>query len=121
MNGSPGEAQTKALEFVASASIFTLLATIALVAWVSSGVEFADQGIRLCSMACLTLSVVCGVGTLVLIPLVQEGRRPGQSNFDVDARFWLLGQRSSRLRSTMLPQYLLLLAGLILYVVGMID
>jgi hypothetical protein len=121
MNGSAGDAQTKALEFVGSASNFTLLATIALVAWVSSGVDFADQGIRLCSMACLTLSVVFGVGTLTLIPLVQEARRPGQSNFDVEARYWLFGQRSSRLRSMMLPQYLLLLAGLILYVIGMID
>jgi hypothetical protein len=121
MNGLPGDAQTKALEFVSSASNYTLLATIALVAWVSSGVEFADQGLRLSSMACLTMSVAFGVGTLALIPLVQEARRPGQSNFDVEARYWLFGRRSSRLKSVMLPQYLLLLAGVILYVIGMID
>jgi hypothetical protein len=121
MNGIPTDAQTKALEFVSSASNYTLLATIALVAWVSSGVEFTNENLRLFAMACLTLSVVFGIGTMILIPLVQEARRPGQSNFDVDAYFLLFGQRSARLKSVMLPQYLLLLAGIILYVVGMID
>ena len=121
MNGLPTDAPTKALEFVNNASCYALFATIALLAWVSSGVEFADQALRLAAMACLTLSVVFGVATLALIPLVQEMRRPGQSNFDVEARFSLLGQRSSRLKAVMLPQYLLLLAGLIFYVIGMID
>jgi hypothetical protein len=121
MNGLPVDAQTKALEFVSTASSYALLATMALLAWVSSGVEFQSEGLRLTSMACLTLSVVFGVGTLVLIPLVQEARRPGQSNFDVDARFWLVGRRSARLKMTMMPQYLLLIAGVILYVAGMVD
>jgi hypothetical protein len=98
-----------------------LLATIALLAWVASGVEFSNDRLRLAAMACLTMSVVFGIGTLALIPLVQEARRPGQSNFDVDARFALFGRRSSRLKAMLLPQYLLLLAGLILYVVGMVD
>jgi hypothetical protein len=115
------DAQTKALEFVNQGSSYALLATIALVAWVASGVEFSNEDLRVASMACLTISVVFGVGTLSLIPLVQEARRPGQSNFDVEARYWLFGRRSSRLKSVMLPQYVLLLVGLILYVVGMLD
>ena len=121
MNGLPVDAQTKALEFVSTASSYALLATIALLAWVSSGVEFQSEGLRLTSMACLTLSVVFGVGTLVLIPLVQEARRPGQSNFDVDARFLMFGQRSARLKGAMLPQYAFLVAGLVLYIAGMIS
>jgi hypothetical protein len=107
MNGSPSDAQAKALEFVNSASSYVLLATIALLGWVASGVEFSNDAF--------------GVATLALIPLVQEARRPGQSNFEVDARFMLLGQRGARLKSALLPQYLLLLAGLILYVIGMIG
>ena len=121
MNGSPSDAQAKALEFVNSASNYVLLATIALLAWVASGVEFSNDSMRVASMACLTLSAIFGVATLALIPLVQEARRPGQSNFEVDARFMLLGQRGARLKSALLPQYLLLLAGLILYVIGMIG
>ena len=117
MNGSPSDAQAKALEFVNSASSYVLLATIALLGWVASGVEFSNDGLRVASMACLTL----GIATLALIPLVQEARRPGQSNFEVEARFMLLGQRGARLKSALLPQYLLLLAGLILYVTGMIG
>jgi hypothetical protein len=121
MNGPPGDAQAKALEFVNSASSYVLLATIALLAWVASGVEFSNDGLRVASMTCLTLSAVFGVATLALIPLVQEARRPGQSNFEVEARFTLFGQRGARLKSALLPQYLSLLAGLIVYVIGMIN
>jgi hypothetical protein len=121
MNGLPGETQTKALEFINSACTYVVLATIALLAWVASNVDFSNEGLRVSSIACLTLSVVSGVGTLALIPLVQEARRPGQSNFDVDARFGLFGQRTARLKATLLPQYILLLAGVILYVVDMVD
>ena len=46
----------------------------------TSFVEFSNDGLRVASMACLTLSVIFGVATLALIPLVQEARRPGQSN-----------------------------------------
>jgi hypothetical protein len=120
MNGLPPDAQTKALEFASNASSYSLLVTIALLAWVASGVEFSNDNLRLAAMACLTLSVVFGVGTMLLIPLVQEARRPGQSNFEVEARYHLFGRRSLRLKAVMLPQYLLLLAGLILYVVGMV-
>jgi hypothetical protein len=115
------DTQTKALEFVNSATNCTLLATIALVAWVASGVEFSNENLRLAAMACLTLSVVFGVGTLAMIPLVQEARRPGESNFVVDVRFSLFGGRSARLKTVMLPQYVLLLAGLVLYMIGMVN
>ena len=121
MNGSPGDAQAKALEFVNSASSYVLLATIALLAWVASGVEFSNDNFRLASMVCLTLSVVFGVATLALIPLVQEARRPGQSNFEVEARFMMFGRRGARLKTALLPQYLFLLAGLVLYVCGMVS
>jgi|SRR5579862_6690271 len=95
MNGQPSDPQSKALEFVSQANSFTLIANIALLAWVASGVEFSNEILRVASMACLTLAVVFGVGTLSLIPLVQEARRPGQSNFDVDARFLMFGRRSA--------------------------
>ncbi len=120
MNGA-ADPQTKALEFVSQASTFMLIATMALLAWVASGVEFSSDALRFGAMGCLTLSVVSGVGTLTLIPLIQEARRPGQSNFDVVASFALFGRRSARLRTTMLPQYALLLAGIIVYVAGMIQ
>jgi hypothetical protein len=120
MNGQANDAQTKALEFVSTANSYILLASIALLAWVASGVEFSTEALRLGAMACLTISVVFGVATLALIPLVQEARRPGQSNFDVEVQFSLLGRRRSRLKTVLLPQHLLLLAGVILYALGMV-
>jgi hypothetical protein len=121
MNGPPTDPHTKALEFISQANNYTMIATIALLAWVASGVEFSTEPLRLGSMACLTLSATFAIATLTLIPLVQEARRPGQSNFAVEARFLLFGPRSARLKSTLLPQYVLLLVGIILYVVGMIN
>jgi len=121
MNGPPIDPQGKALEFVSQANSFTLIANIALLAWVASIVEPSNETLRIASMVCLTSAVVFGVGTLALIPLVQEARRPGQSNFDVEARFLMFGRRSARLKATMLPQYAFLLAGLILFVAGMIS
>ena len=121
MNDYPSDAQTKALEFVSSASTYVLIATLALTAWVASGVEFSSEGLRVTSMTCLALSAVFGVATLALIPLVQEVRQPGQSNFDVEAHFKLFGWRSAHLKAALFPQYFLLLAGLILYVIGMVG
>ena len=120
MNGSGTDAQTKALEFVSGANNYVLLATLALLAWVASGVEFSTEALRLAAMACLSVSAAFGVATLALIPLVQEARRPGQSNFDVEVQFSLFGRRRSRLKAVLLPQHLLLIAGVILYAVGMI-
>jgi hypothetical protein len=121
MNGPPTDAQTKALEFVSGANNYVLLATVALLAWVASGVEFSTEALRLAAIARLTISVVFGVATLALIPLVQEARRPGQSNFDVRVSFSLFGRRSSRPKAALLPQHLLFLAGVILYVLGMAN
>ncbi len=118
MNGTPGDASTKALEVVNYASTWVLIATIALLAWVASGVEFSNDVLRVPAMVCLTLSAMFGLATLALVPLIQEARRPGQSNFDVDGRFVLFGRRTARLKTMLLPQYLLLLVGLVLYVMG---
>jgi hypothetical protein len=121
MNGLPPDVQTKALEFINQGCIFTLIMTVALLAWVASGVDFSNEIPRVGAMLCLALSIVYGVAALALIPLVQEGRRPGQSNFEVDARYTLFGRRSLRLKSVLMPQYLLLLLGMGFYIGGMID
>jgi hypothetical protein len=118
MNGTPNDAPTKALEFVNFASTYVLIATMALLAWVASGVEFSNDVLRVPALVCLTLSAGFGVATLALIPLIQEARRPGQSNFEVEGRFMLFGRRGLRLKAMLMPQYLLLLVGLVLYVIG---
>jgi hypothetical protein len=115
------DAAATALDYINRAASLTLLATLALLAWVASGVEFYSDGLRLVSMACLTASVVFGVGALALIPLVQEARKPGQSNFEVEVRYMLFGRRGVRLRAVLLPQYGFLLAGVVLFAAGMVD
>ena len=61
MNGPSTDTQTRALEFVSSGSTYMLIATIVLLAWVASGVEFPSEGLRIAAIACLTLSAVFGV------------------------------------------------------------
>lgn len=121
MNGVPPDAHNKALEFVNQACTFTLIATLALLAWVASAVDFAIQDLRVATIACLLISSICGVASLSLVPLIQEARRPGQSNFEAQAHYSLFGRRSLRLKSVLLPQYVLLIAALILFAAGMID
>ena len=121
MNGIPPDVHTKALEFIHQGCIFTLVVTIALLAWVASGVDFSNEIPRVGAMLCLTASIVYGVASLALIPLVQEARRLGQSNFEAEARYSLFGRRSLRLKSVLLPQNVLLLLGVGFYIVGMID
>jgi hypothetical protein len=50
MNGPPTDAQTKALEFVNSASTYLLIATMALLAWQATEVELTTPGFRFASM-----------------------------------------------------------------------
>ena len=118
MNGTPIDPQSKALDFVNNASTYVLLATMGLLAWVASGVEFSNDALRVPALACLTLSAIFGVATLSIVPLIAEARRPGQSIFDAEGRFFMFGRRGMRLKAMLLPQYLLLLAGLVLYAVG---
>src|ERR1700692_119475 len=121
MNGLPTGPQSKALEFVNNTSTYALLVTLALLAWVASGVEFANDSFRLVSMLSLALSVVFGIATLALISLVQETSRAGQSNFDVEPQVFFFGRRSLRQKTTLLPQYAFMLLGIILYPGGMVD
>ena len=77
MNGPPPDPQTKALEFVSQANSYTLIATIALLAWVASGVEFSNETLRRILDG---LRSPCGrvrVCTLSLIPLVAGSAAAG--------------------------------------------
>ena len=75
MNGLPGDAQTKALEFVNSTSTYLLLATLALLAWVASGVEFSNDLLRIPALACLALSA--GLRAFHAVRSCRSSRRRG--------------------------------------------
>ena len=110
---------TKALNFFKDWSNYLLVTTVAALGWVGKGAEFSSHSLKLWCIWLFALSVVFGIFTLALIPLVQEQRTTQGSNYDVDAQFRVLfWTRRLRLKRVCLPQHVLFLAGIIVYAWG---
>jgi hypothetical protein len=66
---------TKALEFFKDWSNYLLVTTVAALGWVASGTTiFTSHSVKPWCVWLFALSVVFGIFTLALIPLVQEQR-----------------------------------------------
>ena len=80
---------TKALEFFKDWSNYLLVTTVAALGWVASGTNTTtstSHSVKWCVWF-FALSVVFGIFTLALIPLVQKQRRKThESNYDVDVQ-----------------------------------
>jgi hypothetical protein len=116
------ELDTKALEFFKDWSNYLLVTTVAAVGWVA-GKEHADfysERLRAGCIVALGVSIVFGILTLAVVPLVQEQRTSEQSNYEVDAAFaTLFGWTGScRLKSLCFPQHVFFLLAIFFYVVG---
>jgi hypothetical protein len=58
--------------------------------------------------------------TLALIPIIQEQRRPQQSNYDVEATFDFIVGGKCRLKSVCYPQHIFFICGIIAFTIGTI-
>ncbi|MBI2359014.1 MAG: hypothetical protein HYV04_08945 [Deltaproteobacteria bacterium] len=87
-------AQMKALGFLKDWSNYLLVTTVAAIGWVSTkGVTFDPVTLRAWCLAFLVISVVFGIFTLALIPLVAEEvdkKQEQKSIYDVTPEFDLL-------------------------------
>jgi hypothetical protein len=115
---SPIGVRTKALEFFKDWSNYLLVTTVAALGWVAEHGSFSGVLKVLCVWS-LALSIVFGIFTLALIPLVQEQReqdtKASSSNYEVRASFW--GGRL-RLMHVCFPQHVLFIIGIVLYALG---
>jgi len=113
---------TKALEFFKDWSNYLLVTTVAALGWVSSGSPdvkpvWINAGLKPYCIWFLAGSIVFGIFTLALIPLVQE-QRDGQFNHRVRAKFWLFPNDGMQMIWVCMPQHLLFIAGIIAYAIG---
>ncbi len=115
------EQHLKALDSFKDWSNYMVVTTVAALGWVASKDSIALQPFAMkLVVACLGLSIVFGIFTLALIPIVAEAVTvETQSIYGVDATFNLIylwrPQRTLRLKSVCWPQHALFLLGIIIY------
>jgi predicted kinase len=111
---------SKPLEYFKDWSNYLLVTTVAALGWVATNnVTFANPWLRVLCIAYLALSVVFGIFTLALIPLVAEQRSAEKSFYDVEATFTLFGrQRTRKLKWACFPQHVFFILGIVEYAVG---
>ena len=101
---------------------YLLVTTVAALGWVST--QPPDLLAKICT-GCLALSVIAGIFTLAMIPLVTERLRDDpKSIYEVEGTFtiwWMRGcPKSRRLKHFCWPQHVLFLVGIALYAVRFI-
>jgi hypothetical protein len=101
-------------------SNYLLVTTVAAVGWVgSSGVTFKSPLIKSATLWAFGVSIVFGIFTLALIPLIAEQSEGGRSIYKTPARFSLLGVRVTMyLTQACRPQHVLFILGILLYCLG---
>jgi len=123
------EQKTKALEFFKDWSNYLLVTTVAALGFVSSqlpkSLHAVNVACNLASALCLGLSIIFGIFTLALIPLVAEQLKDDErSIYDVEVSFkvhWLWGrERRAVLKRYCWPQHVLFLLGIVLYAAGLL-
>lgn len=117
------EKHTKAIEFFKDWSNYLLVTTVAALGWASSASESAKpawvhEALKPYCIWFLALSVVFGIFTLALIPLVQEQRGGNEKFHAVRAKFWATKTRGLYLIWVCMPQHVLFIAGIIAYALG---
>lgn len=110
-----------ALQAFSTWSNYLLVTTVAAVGWISSGhVKFSSDIFESLSLWCLGASVIFGIFTLALVPLISEqAKKNDRSIYSVKAGFSIFGiQRHAYLTQACRPQHVLFIAGIIVYCWG---
>lgn len=115
------ELQLKALEFFKDWSNYLLVTTVVALGWVASGdsLEISRHALWYV-VGSFGFSIVFGIFTLALIPLIAEGiDKSTKSFYDVVATFdliWFMGPRiSCKLKWVCWVQHVLFLAGILIF------
>ena len=110
-----------ALEAFSKWSNYLLVTTVAAVGWISSGhVKFHNQFFQSLSIWCLGVSVVFGIFTLALVPLISEqAQKNDTSIYAVKARFAIFRiPCHAYLTQACRPQHVLFIVGIVVYCWG---
>ena len=113
----------KAVEFFKDSSNFLLLISVVALGWVVEHPGGINESLNDTVVLCMGLSVVFGLFTMGLIPLVAETLTGTTSSiYDVRGEFrtFVLGGRhhSLPLKAVCWPQQVFFIAGILVYVIG---
>ena len=110
-----------ALEAFSKWSNYLLVTTVAAVGWISSGhIKFHNEFSQSLSLWCLGVSVIFGIFTLALVPLISEqAQKNDTSIYSVRVRFSVFRiPCHAYLTQACRPQHVLFIAGIIAYCWG---
>ncbi|MBC8117413.1 MAG: hypothetical protein H7062_23695 [Candidatus Saccharimonas sp.] len=114
-----------ALEFFKDWSNYLLVTSVASLGWASTkDVLFRSPTLKATSMWLLAGSIIFGIFTLALIPLVAEKIDPGTESFyDIKPVFYLLGIKTTciKLKCVCFWQHILFMLGVLVYVWGVVK
>ena len=120
----PKDNGLRALGYLKDWSNYLLVTTVVVLGWVVKG-EIDKWIIPEMKSWCVWsfgLSLVFGILTLALIPLVTEIYKGGESIYDVRPHFDIFGGGSGvsrfRIKHACRPQHLLFIAGVFLFIIG---
>jgi len=115
------EQRLKALNSFKDWSNYLLVTTVAALGWVASSRYPGGTG-GACVVGCLAGSIICGIFTLALVPIVSEGVSSDKSIYETDAQFYLFYFGSKYffapkfvLKWVCWPQHVLFIIGIIIY------
>jgi hypothetical protein len=114
------DAKTAALNLFERYSNYLLVTTVVAAGWIASnGVTFTSFVMKSAALWSLGVSIVFGIFTLALLPLIAEQARDEESIFMVPVKFTLFGIRCTLyLPQTCRPQHALFILGIIFYCIG---
>lgn len=117
----------KALSHLKDWSNYLLITTVAILGWIATGPahSWPSSTLKWWCMWSFALSLVFGIFTLALIPLVTEIYKGGKSIYTVYPHFDLLGggsgTRRIRIKHLCRPQHVLFIIGIFLFLIGSTD
>lgn len=119
----PIDKRLKALEWFKDWSNYLLVTTVAAIGWVASDKNiFCAPSWKAASIWSFGVSIVFGIFTLALIPLItQQIEEDDATIYDVPAKFYIFGKWKPRhiyLTQVCRPQHISFIAGIVFYCLG---
>lgn len=101
-------------------SNYLLVTTVAAAGWVvSSNVVFTSGNLKSAALWCFGISIVFGIFTLALVPLVAQDTSSEPSIYRVEVEYHLFGKSfPAHLTQACRPQHVTFIGGVLLYCLG---
>jgi hypothetical protein len=109
-----------ALESFEKWSNYLLVATVAAAGWIASkNAAFTSGNLRSAALWCFGLSIIFGIFTLAMVPLIAQTMKEESSIYRVQVTYHVFGfECRSYLTQACRPQHLTFIVGILFYCIG---